>query len=405
MAKNIVIYLTDSEAEQAQWLICDDQGNAVSETRRDTLENIASQVEGRKVTVVVPAEWVSLLSVTQAGGTARALKAIPYALEEMVSEDVEDLHFAIGEKQPGDNYPVAVISIQQMQLLQQRFNKTGLRPTELRPEPQALPRFKDTSNGWTALSSDDRFVVRLDDFGGYAIDTDNAGFMLEHSLQEAGDSKPAGIVLFADGESPLQIDDAEFDIEVRPYTDTLGLLARGVHNSDCINLLQGDFSFKMQFDRAWKPWRPAMALLVLLAVVLGAGKFIEHQKLSKQVSLQKAQMEEILRRTFPSIKRVVNPRKQMQTELKRLGASGGGDGFVSVISSISSAIGTTGNTNLNSISYKSGRIDLDLDTDQLGTLDKLKQTLETDGKYSMSIESANQSNGRIRGRIRVEVKG
>ncbi|MCB1753988.1 MAG: hypothetical protein KDJ38_00605, partial [Gammaproteobacteria bacterium] len=76
MAKNIILYIADPEAARASWLICDDQGTPVSAARHDTLENIAPQIEGRKVTVVVPAEWVTLTSVTVPGSTARAIKGV-----------------------------------------------------------------------------------------------------------------------------------------------------------------------------------------------------------------------------------------------------------------------------------------------------------------------------------------
>ncbi|MCB1756847.1 MAG: hypothetical protein KDJ38_15085, partial [Gammaproteobacteria bacterium] len=231
------------------------------------------------------------------------------------------------------------------------------------------------------------------------------GLLIEHSIKDADEDKPAGLVLFRQSEESLEIGEAIADIEERPCEDEISLFARGVYSTPGINLLQGEYSFKQQFDRVWKPWRPAMAMAVVLGLVIGIGKYIEYQKQSTLVNAQTAEMEKILKRTFPSINRVVNPRLQMQTELKKLGAGGLESGFVAAINGISNALGEAGNTNLNAISYKTGRLDLDLDTDQLGTLDKLKQTLESDGKYSMTIESANQSNGRIRGRIRVEVRG
>ncbi len=405
MAKNIVLYIADTEFEQIPWLICDDRGNPVSETKIDSLERIAAQVEGRKVIVIVPAEWVTLTSASVPGSSARAARAIPYALEEMLSEDVEELHFAVGDRQGSDTYPVAVIASELMFLLQERFTAAGLRPTEVRPEPLALPRFKEEHNSWTAYVKDHRLVVRLDDFAGYAIEWENAGLLLKQSMQEAGDARPAGIVLFKNAGQTIDPLDSSLELEEREYKDQLSLFASGVFNSSAINLLQGEFSFKQQFDRAWKPWRPAIALLLVLGVIFGAGRYIEYRKLSTQIETQKAEMADILQRTFPSVKRVVNARKQMQSEMKKLGAAGINSGFVSVINSISSSLGEAGNTTLNSINYKSGRIDLDLDTDRLSTLDKLKQTLEGDGKYRMTIESANQSNGRIRGRIRVEVRG
>lgn len=405
MAKNSVIKLIDTSLYQADWLICDEQGAVVTGVRRDTLENIASQVEGQKVDIIVPSEWVTLLTATVPGSSARATKAIPFALEDDLSQDVEDLHFAIGDKQANDNYPVAVISHELMRKIQARLNEVSLRPTQIRPEQLCLPRFQESENGWTGLLADNGLIVRLDDFNGFAVESENTKLLMDSCLEEAIDTPPAGMVVFCQAGETWDYDNDSLNIEERECEDVVSLLARGIHNSAGINLLQGNYSFKQQFSRAWKPWRPAMVLVAALLIAFGASKFLEQQKLSKQVSAQKAEMESILKRTFPNIKRIVDPRKQMASEMKKLNGDGGNSGFVSVVSSLNKAISAAGNTQLNSISYKSGRMDLDLETDKLSTLDSLKTTLEGEGRFKMKIESANQSKGRIRGRIRVEVRG
>lgn len=405
MAKNSVIKLIDTSLYQADWLICDEQGAVVTGVRRDTLENIASQVEGQKVDIIVPSEWVTLLTATVPGSSARATKAIPFALEDDLSQDVEDLHFAIGDKQANDNYPVAVISHELMRKIQARLNEVSLRPTQIRPEQLCLPRFQESENGWTGLLANNGLIVRLDDFNGFAVESENTKLLMDSCLEEAIDTPPAGMVVFCQAGETWDYDNDSLNIEERECEDVVSLLARGIHNSAGINLLQGNYSFKQQFSRAWKPWRPAMVLVAALLIAFGASKFLEQQKLSKQVSAQKVEMESILKRTFPNIRRIVDPRKQMASEMKKLNGDGGNSGFVSVVSSLNKAISAAGNTQLNSISYKSGRMDLDLETDKLSTLDSLKTTLEGEGRFKMKIESANQSKGRIRGRIRVEVRG
>jgi type II secretory pathway component PulL len=59
---------------------------------------------------------------------------------------------------------------------------------------------------------------------------------------------------------------------------------------------------------------------------------------------------------------------------------------------------------LQSVAFRSGRLELDLEADQLATLDKLKQSLEKNGQLSATIQSANQEQGKVRGRVRVEAR-
>ncbi len=405
MAKNIIIYIPDTTLDHVIWLICDEKGNPVSSPREGTLAEVASKVEGRKISVVMSAALVTMVSAKVAGNRSKAVKAIPFALEELLSDDVEELHFAIGDRQAEDSYPVAVVAHEVMQSLQQRFVEVGLRPIEMRPASLALPRFKDRSNAWTAFLDDKHIIVRLDDYTGYTVEAQSADFLLEQTIKQSGENKPAGMVLFSQSNQQLALEEDTLNIEYRGCEDAISLFASGIQNTVGINLLQGDYSYKQQFDKAWKPWRPAVSLLAVMVLIFGLGKFIENQQLSRQIDSQKIEMEKILKRTFPNIRRIVNPKKQMKSALKKLGATGVDSGFVSVMNEIGEALQLAGNTNLNSISYKSGRLDLDFDTDQLSTLDKLKQQLENEGKFSMKIESANQSKGRIRGRVRVEIRG
>ncbi|MDO6459327.1 type II secretion system protein GspL [Granulosicoccaceae sp. 1_MG-2023] len=406
MSKNIIVSVLDDDLDEVSWLVCDDQGSPVSASRTATLEQAATQVEGRRVTVVVPADWVVLLSAEMpASAASRLTRLLPNVLEEQLSEDVEKLHFAPGKRRAGNRWPVAVISHERMQRMQARFEACGLRPTEVRPEPLALPLFGENDSSWTALQREGALVARLGADSGFGIETDLGPLLLSRSLEDAGEEKPAGLVLFnASADEAVEI--SGFDaVEERPCTDRTALYAKGVFNTEGINLFQGDYSIKQRFDKAWKPWRGVMALAALLLVTLWAGKFIEYRQLGSIVAGQRAAMTEIVKRTFPDVKRVTNPQRQMRSELRKLGAGVSNTGFVPVMDVVSRAVSANGKTTLNSVNYKTGRMDLDLQTDALGTLDVIKREVESAGPYSLSVESANQVDGGIRGRLRVEVQG
>ena len=406
MSKNILVSVLDDSLERVSWLVCDDQGSPVSAARTDSLEDVATQVEGRRVAVVVPADWVVLLSAELPSSAAsRVARLLPNVLEEQLSEDVDNLHFAPGKRREGNRWPVAVISHERMQRLQERFEQCGLRPTEVRPEPLALPRFGEGESGWTALQREGAVVVRLDNDSGFGIEADLASLLIARSVEDAGDHPPAGMVVFNATEHEAIHVEQLAAIEERPCSDLTALYAKGVYTTEGINLFQGDYSIKQRFDKAWKPWRGAMALAAVLLAIVWAGKFLEYRQLGQVVETQRAAMTDIFKRTFPAVTRVSNPQRQMRSELRKLGAGEGGGGFVTAMGVVSQAVDTNKATVLNSVNYKTGRMDLDLQTDALGTLDAIKKQVESAGPYSLSIESANQVDGGIRGRVRVEVRG
>jgi len=152
----------------------DERGVLTSDVQTGSLEQAASQVEGRRAMLVLPGSDVLLAeAVVPGGSTARALQAIPYQLEDQLADDVDSLHFAIGTKGKEDNYPVAVVGRETMDTVREQCAQAQLRPTEIVPETLALPKFDSDEIGqttWTALVDSESAVVRLNGYKGFAID-------------------------------------------------------------------------------------------------------------------------------------------------------------------------------------------------------------------------------------------
>ena len=181
--------------DHVQWAVADDRGSLVSDPAAGTLAEASAAVEGRRSTLVVPGNDVLLAEALVPGGSqARAMQAIPFALEEQLADDVEKLHFALGSKDRDDNYPVAIIDRSTMDTVSEQCQEAGLRPTSIVPETLALPMleavdFDEVS--WTALLDEDQAVIRLNGHKGFATDTSVASFMLEGAKGDlAEDSSP-----------------------------------------------------------------------------------------------------------------------------------------------------------------------------------------------------------------------
>src|SRR5687768_2774709 len=78
--------------------------------------DLAVLAAGRQVALVAPAADVALFSVPlPAGNEARLQQLAPFALEEQVSEDLDQLHFAVGARDGAGQVAVAVASRERMQ--------------------------------------------------------------------------------------------------------------------------------------------------------------------------------------------------------------------------------------------------------------------------------------------------
>ncbi len=404
MSKHVIIYMPLIGEDLVQWATSDEKGTLTTAVREGTLREAADSVEGRRATLILPADDVLIAQTVVPGGSlARAQQAVPFALEEQVADDVEDLHFALGTKNRDDEYPVAVIARDVMDDVTARCADAGLRPTEIVPETLALPVLKAAAsdiNVWSALLDHGRAVVRLGEYQGFATDAAMASMMIEGALSGSEEHVQNSLVAFSiDSATQLEVP-ASLDLEVRHCDHRLALYASGLASSARVNLLQGVYNPKKDFDKTWKPWRATAILAACVCAVLFAGKWFELRELQQQEAALDTQIASAFAQALPGT-RMQRPRRQIQSALENIGAVNT-DGFTSRLAQIAASLSTQPQTQLRTIGYRNGRFDLDLNTDDVPTLDVLKSELGKRGSLNMTVQSANRENNTVRGRVRIE---
>ena len=425
MARQLLVRLPRLDETDCEWAPVEG-GELVGAVERGTLEGAAEAAAGLRAILVVPADGVLLAETRVPGGGSvqRAQTAAKYALEEQLADDVEDLHFALGARRDGDLWPVAVIDRDSMLRLGDACAAAGLRASAVVPETLALPLFDpDEPPGtvWTALVDGDTALVRLGDHAGFTCDADMAGAMLDGARRESlasaakaalAGGAPAGGVDAPDpagtlqlvlhelpGAEPVEPPDG-LEIERRPVGERLELYAAGLAAAPPINLLQGEFSPRTQFDRTWKPWRWTAGLAAALALIVVGGRWLDVRELAAHEAALDAEIAATFERALPGT-RLVRPRQQMQQALERIGAGGGG-GFTDRLSQIAAGLATQPQTTVNSIGVRGDRFDLDLSTDDVPTLDALGNALAERGELVLTVQSANRDDDGVRARVRVE---
>ena len=127
MSKHVIIYMPNVGQDSVQWSVSDDNGRLTSGVETNSLEELAGKIAGRRATLILPADDVLLAETVVPGGShARAQQAVPYALEDQVADDVDELHFALGSKGRDDLYPVAVIGRDTMDVVTEQCAAAGL---------------------------------------------------------------------------------------------------------------------------------------------------------------------------------------------------------------------------------------------------------------------------------------
>ncbi len=387
-----------------QWAVADDRGSLASDPVAGTLAEASAAVEGRRSTLVVPGNDVLLAEALVPGGSqARAMQAIPFALEDQLADDVDKLHFALGNKDRDDNYPVAIIDRSTMDAISEQCQEAGLRPTSIVPETLALPRLEAIDIGevsWTALLDEDQAVIRLNGYKGFATDTSVASFMLEGAKGDlAEDSSPLLTIYTTDPETNLVVP-AGVDTELRDCESRLALYAEGLASEPNINLLQGSYNPKTQFDKTWKPWRWTAALAAVLVGTLFASKWFDYRALKSEESYIDREIATAFESALPGV-RMQRPRRQIQDALSGDG-TGNTSNFTNQLAEIAASLSTQPQTKVRTIGFRNGSFDLDLNTDAVPTMDALKSELSKRGALELTLRSSNREKDTVRARVRIE---
>lgn len=356
--------------EQAEWRRPD------GVIRRGSLPELAADAGGARQIMVAPGETVILHPIA-APSRKRSTwaRAVPYALEDQVVEDIEALHFALGNALDGDRLPVAVVGHATVRAWLEACDQQGLSPAAAVPEPLLLPW---REGDWSVLLDDRRAVVRLGRWDGFAAERDALGLVLAQALSEAGDDKPRRLRLWGTGAaqfSEAAIAELERAVEADPV-EPLDLFAATYQPGTTLNLLQGPHGRQANWGRWLRPWRAAAALAGLWLLAQGGAHLYEHWRLGRELVALGAEMERVYKDAVPGSTRIVNPKAQLEARLRELRPSGAGGGALLELLTLGGRplVGFP-DVALRGFNYRDGQLDLSLQGGSPPVLDQLRQQL------------------------------
>ncbi len=402
MRETLLLRADSVAGDRWRWLRLED-GKPPGAVQAGVLADAAAEATGLRVVVLV-AGGECLLTQAQIPGRNRhkIVRALPYALEEQLSDEVENLHFALGDLQPDGGWPVAVISRTYLDTLTAALAGCALDVQQMVPEQLAVPY---TEGEISALVIGDMALVRTGELAGFAVDIDNLGVLL--TMQQDAEALPRLRLYVHEAMFAPETDGYAGETLIDSWTgDPLSLLAAGLSERS-INLLQGEYSRSGNWQQLWKPWRATAALLLAGVLVSFTATGIEYFRLGKENERLRAEIENIFRQASPETRRMVNPRVQMQQQLDSLQGSGTSDNsFLVLLARTGAVLREVSGLELAAITYRSGRLDLDMKIDSLQVLDQLKQSLTGAGGLEVDIQSATAgSDNRVQGRLRIQGKG
>src|ERR1700689_2461098 len=140
MPHTLLLRLPAPGQEDTEWLSIDDAGQLTTAKQRGPLSLAAAVARSAKVVVLAPAAQILLAEPELPPGSGVKLaRAVPFALEEHLTEDIDHLTFAVGRRRPGGATQVAAVSRAVLQGWVSDMEAAGLEPLAIYPDISLMP--------------------------------------------------------------------------------------------------------------------------------------------------------------------------------------------------------------------------------------------------------------------------
>jgi len=400
MPHSLLLRLPQAGQEETEWLTLDETGAPTPTRQRGSLSLAAAVWRTGRVVVLAPATQILLAEPELPPGSgAKLARAVPFALEEQLTEDVDLLSFAIGRRRGNGGTPVAVVSRAVLTAWLSELNAAGFDPQAIYADISAMPENPGQTVLWLEK---ERLAVRRPGALPFAVELSPvkealvvAGVIAD-PLDSAEPKPKESAILYVTREDWAKVQ-GEFEdlledfesLKVQLLTDgPLPWLARGLEAPEAVNLLQGEFSRTTDYSARWRQWRVAAALAVALLVVHVAAQALQIRHAKHDSAALDAEISQLFSESMPG-DAPTDPRRQMQAKLERIRKSGAGPQyFLRTLQTLSGALAVTPKTAISALSYREDALDMTVSAPSLAALSQLTQFVGKEG-LAAEIQSSN----------------
>ena len=404
-----------ADATRCEWLLRDGQGGVVAQESSD-LDGLKDMIAARgtsdtaaladpdNVVVFVPSAEVAWLSRAVPGRRAAQIRrALPFAVEEFLTQEIESMHLAHGPIVRGQPVRCALIDRQRMTDWIDWLRDCDLRPGHMVPDASVLP-CGEASAG--LLLEDGEALIRTP--GHIAsVETSSLPDILQAVQASFGESDdPLELEVMSESELSLaRIADCGFSVHGTILDGSVleFLASRWETSQPEINLLQGAFAPVRSGGASPRGWRSVAALALVwvfaaLAVLIGEGFVAGHR-----ADALEAESIDLYRSIYPNERRIHNAYAQMRAKLRQ---SDAGQGTFHLLLGQLAAGATEGSIDVRSITFNESRGELtsELWLPGYAQIDALKLELENQG-LTVDISSAEERDDIVRARLRIRLPG
>jgi len=361
----------------ADWLTLDEHQQIDIGPEAGALEDIPNDLEYATVTVLIPSIHVLLMQANVPNTSqSRLRQAIPFSLEDDLSDKIENLHFAINDETTQPPQSVAIVNRDYLQRIVDTLKEVGIRAHEIIPDVLALPFHEGI---WHVLVEGQSAIVRTGRLSGFVCDVDSLVMLLELQVQELNHTKPEKLHVLCMGENHLQLPQEISGIPVDVETSeqpAIVYLAKSTIHVPSINLLQDQFKSQRTHSEAKNVWRIAGMLIITVLAVFMLRKITTVTYLNYQSKRLNTQIEKIYFQVFPKAKQVTSPGKRLQQAVNGLGVTQASGRLFSILSNAGTVVRKMKSIKLTALTYRDDQLRVTVTANAFSELDALTKALK-----------------------------
>lgn len=394
------------------WAAADASGRLLSVPSTDDGGSLHTLTTGRRLALLVPgSEVAQFQAALPAGNEARLLQLAPFALEDQVAQDVDELHFAVGVRDAASGLvPVAVTERSRMQHWMDQAAALQLLPEAVYAESDLAPVLPGHV---TVMVTGEQLLLRHGEGRALQMPAADPALALEMLLGDPAQVSAVNLSVFS---TPQEWPRHAAAIEaLRPRVASfkvhlaaggpLALYALGLAQSRPINLMQGAFRPQRPQSAGWRAWRGvAIAALALLVVHAGASwwQLRQLRVASRDMDASIARMYGSI---FPGQAPGSAPRRTLERRLAEL-ASGPGNqgGLLPPLAAVANAREGVPSVELLSFTFQTGRLQLRMAGPDAASLQQFSEALRGSG-FDARVTAGNQQGGRFEGQVELVPAG
>lgn len=372
----------------------------------DTLVLLGQKYPGMPLRLLAPAGSVALLRVDLPSRRPAAIRAaLPYALEEQLSQELDEVHLVAGPRREDGRLLAAVVDRQLLQGWLELVTRAGMRATALVPVALLFERWREPQQlvllpaNWP--QAEGALLALVPGQEAQLVESSLLGLWLPRTLAQLGEPAPGVVALGCDlSAAGLP---AGVSLQQQTAVDMQHWL-QPMRNKVPLNLLTGDFAVREQ-SASWQRLRP-LAWVAVLLLALGWLQLAAETWLLERQRMQTADaIDALFDTTLPGSTRVM-PVEQFR---QLLGASASNSqskpGMGNLLYDVLDTLRQQPRVTLKQLRASDSELEMELELGSYAELEALREALAGRGTLQEQLQGADSAGESVSARLRVSRRG